>query len=109
MKLNVEGFKDVNWGQYRAYSRVIDELTEGWTEEYRAEISINEWTEVMLCAGVISGWVEGMEAPDIKKEDYADYLSEFRESLEGEHPGNVMKALNDFRAFYNKLSTPDPN
>ncbi len=109
MKLNVEGFKDVNYRQYREYSRIVDDIVEEIPEEERDEKSTIEMTEIMLCAALLAGWVEGMDVPDVEPGDYKAFLDDFVEMLYDEHPGKVLTALDDFNTFWMNLRNPDPN
>lgn len=103
MELNVDGYNNVTWRQYREYTSLLQNMI----PEEGSDLSLSEMTEIMFIAAVFSGWVIGMEKPET--ESPQEFLAEMQEVLSGEHPGNVIEMLDDFSEFYGKLRTPDPN
>lgn len=103
IKLNVDGYNDVDWRGYKEYSRVLQTIV----PEERDDLTTDDMTEIMFCAALLSGWVIGMDKPET--ENPKEFLAELQGAFEKEHPGNVLEILNDFLEFYVPLRQPDPN
>jgi hypothetical protein len=92
----------VTWADYRAYTSMIERIA----PSDRDTLSTMDMTEIMYCAAWLSGLFADGSA--VNADDPVAFLHEFRESLAGEHPGNVIQMLDDFLDFHVSLRTPDP-
>lgn len=109
MNLNVEGYKDVTWREYREYSRVLEEIAPE-NEDERGALSTQDMGLLMICAAIMSGWAIGMEVPDAKtKEQRIVYYHDFSKHIDEQPVGIVLNMLDDFWDFQSRLRNPDPN
>lgn len=102
MKLNIEGYNDITWQQYKDYFAFVQKLT----PEDRTNLSNDEMSEIMLCGAIQSGWVQGMK-PEAESPEIA--LHELRRELGLMPVREVTSLLNKFLDFYVSLRSTDPN
>lgn len=99
MKIQIEALRDVNWRQYREFTKLLRTITP--QDEGFETLGLDELKAIMIVAAFQAGWVEGVSEEQAQKVTL--------EALDELHPGNVLAMGDVVYEHYGKLRTPDPN